>query len=841
MKTSRWALAAMAACGLAWAGVAHAQSDGGRFAVGAPSARVEGAVSGQTPGGESFRIPGVTVRLRRTSGGAAIEVISDDRGEFSFADLTPAQYALEAALDGFTPFTEAIEVRPGAVTSVDVRLALAPISEKVTVVARSDDPLDPRQTAPPAEVARHTLQQVPLAAEQFLSALPLVPGVVRGPDGLLNMKGARESQSGLQVNNASVADPVTGEFAFRLPIEAVESVQVVTGPFAPEYGRVTGGITKIETRDGGSQWAVEVQNVTPRLRRRGGEFRGVEAWTPRFAIGGPLAPERLFLFESVEYQLTQSRVEGLPALESDTKLEALSSFTQLTWAPTTADRIRVGVAVFPQKRDFLGLDTFNPQPVTPNLRQRGVLLTTSARRVLSGTALVDVHVSLKTLDTDVHPSTAGDGPMILAPIQNRGTYFNTQRRDSQRYEALGEYTLTPAVLDGDHVVKAGAGVSRESFDGDTISAPVVIVRADGSPAEQVEFSGPAALSSGKTDLQAFVQDKWSAGDRLTLDYGVRYDWDSVAETHHVVPRVGFSFLPTPGGRTVLRGGAGLFYDKLTLNATSFDQLPARTITRYLADGVSLAGHASIQRLVVDGGRLRNPESVAWNLELDRELSTHVTLRVGYQQREGSRELVVEPPAAGAGAGAALLRLANSGRSRYRELEFTSRYVTGPSQLVVSVRPIVGDRRSQHAEYLRGRRGGSGDPAGRAIPSAIRRAEPRARLGRVRAPRRVGHRAARRGARRLSPLDRRREPRFRGRPEPRGPVSAVLLARHAGVEGGDAPVAGEDPRAHRRQGLQPHEPLQPPRLRWQPRQQRIRGILERRQPDAPWEVRVRFLT
>jgi hypothetical protein len=132
---------------------------------------------------------------------------------------------------------------------------------------------------------------------------------------------------------------------------------------------------------------------------------------------------------------------------------------------------------------------------------------------------------------------------------------------------------------------------------------------------------------------------------------------------------------------VLRGGAGLFYDKLTLNATSFDQLPARTVTRYLADGVSLAGPANIQRLVVDGGRLRNPESVAWSLELDRKISAHLALRVGYQQRERSRELVVEPPAPGAGA--ALLRLANSGRSRYRELEFTGRYVTGPSQLVVS--------------------------------------------------------------------------------------------------------------------------------------------------------------
>ena len=51
-----------------------------------------------------------------------------------------------------------------------------------------------------------------------------VPGVVRGPDGLLNVKGARASQSGFLVNSASVTDPVTGESAINLPLEAVQSV-----------------------------------------------------------------------------------------------------------------------------------------------------------------------------------------------------------------------------------------------------------------------------------------------------------------------------------------------------------------------------------------------------------------------------------------------------------------------------------------------------------------------------------------------------------------------------------------------------------------------------------------
>lgn len=647
----------------------------------APPARVQGAVSGAGPDGEPFRIPGVSLRLTPTSGRAApIELVSNDRGEFEFTDLPPGGYTLEAQLGGFGPFVATVKVGPGATVAQDVELQLATIREEVTVMASADDGLQERQTAPPVEIQQQTTQQVPIASEHFENALPLVPGVLRGADGLLNVKGARESQSGLKVNNANVADPVTGEFTFRLPIEAVQSLQVMTSPYAPEYGQVSGGITKIETTAGTNQWKFQAQNFEPRLRRRDGKFRGIESWTPRVAVGGPLVRQKLTLFEAIEYQFTKTRVEGLPALEGDTKLESLSTFTQVDWMAGSSDHLTTAVAVFPQKRGFLGLNTFNPQPVTPNLRQRGYLWTTTERRVLNASSLLESHVSVKQLDTDVFPSAAGP-LMILAPGQNAGGYFNSQRRNSRRYEGLGEYIMTPAAFGGSHLVKIGAGVSHDSYNGETESRPVVIVRADGSRAQQIDFGGAASLSRDKTDALAFVQDAWSATSRLTLDYGVRYDYDTVASAHHVAPRLGFSFVPTADSRTVVRGGAGLFYDKITLNAATFDQFPTQVVTRYGLDGRSVVGLPLVERPVFEGGRLRNPESVAWNLELDRELTSRVVLRAGYQQRQGSRELIVDPRTDAAGQG--VLLLANAGRSRYRELELTGRYHAGANQLVVS--------------------------------------------------------------------------------------------------------------------------------------------------------------
>jgi hypothetical protein len=644
------------------------------------AASIRGTVSAIGPDGQPFVIPGVTIQLATPASGAEpVTLFSNEIGEYAFTELAPATYAVEASLQGFATMTKTIVVGQGQAIGVDFRLELAAIHEEVTVTADGGDGLRERQTAPATEIKQQTMQQVPLATEQYQSALPLVPGVVRGPDGLLNVKGARESQSGLRVNNASVADPVTGQFAFRLPIEAVQSLQVVTSPYAPEYGQVSGGITKIETTAGTNQWKFQAQDLEPRLRLRDGRINGIESWTPRVAVGGPLA-QKVTLFESIEYQFTKTLVEGLPELEGDTKLESISAFTQVDWAAGPSDHLSVAVAAFPQKLGFLGLNTFNPQPVTPNLNQRAYLWTATERRVVNASSLLESHVSVKQLDTDVFPSTTGSS-MILAPEQNTGSYFNRQRRNSRRYEGLAAYTLTPTVLGASHVLKVGVGASHDSFNGDTESRPVVIARADGSRAQQVDFVARTGLAQDKTDLLAYVQDAWNVTARFTLDYGVRYDRDTVANASHVAPRLGFSFVPAPGSRMVVRGGAGLFYDKITLNAATFDQLPTQIVTRYGSDGRTLIGLPVTERPVVDGGAVHNPESVAWNVEVDRELTKRVALRVGYQQRDGTRELIVDPridPDLGG-----VLLLANAGRSRYREVEVTGRYRASSNQLVVS--------------------------------------------------------------------------------------------------------------------------------------------------------------
>ena len=114
----------------------------------------------------------------------------------------------------------------------------------------NDEPGLSTDSSDQSVVDRSTVLNAPNQQDRVDALLPLIPGVVRGPDGLINMKGARASQGGSLVNSANVTDPVTGNAAMNLPIDVVESVKVIANPYDPEYGRLTGAVSSVETVTG---------------------------------------------------------------------------------------------------------------------------------------------------------------------------------------------------------------------------------------------------------------------------------------------------------------------------------------------------------------------------------------------------------------------------------------------------------------------------------------------------------------------------------------------------------------------------------------------------------------
>src|SRR4029077_5703193 len=139
----------------------------------------------------------------------------------------------------------------------------------------------------------------------------------------------------------------------------------------------------------------------------------------------------------------------------------------------------------------------------------------------------------------------------------------------------------------------------------------------------------------------FAGDQWTINPRFTLNLGVRFDSDTITSSTHAAPRAGFLLAVTGDGKTLLKGGADLFYDRVPLMVPVFPDLPNRTVT------VLGLGDSSVFYRNTINGDLENPRSTSWNLELDRQLLGGLSLRLAYEQRITTRDFVVSPISLGA--------------------------------------------------------------------------------------------------------------------------------------------------------------------------------------------------
>ena len=621
---------------------------------------IRGEVVTKTQNGEPAVLPEARIVLH---GPINEEAQSDARGAFAIDDLPPGMYDIEASAPGLYT-TLAVEVKPGTASVVPIELDIATVTSTVTVAA--NDPPAIEESAQKNTISRSIVEEAPNQTEKIESLLPLVPGVVRGPDGRINMKGAQATQAGWLVNSANVTDPATGGQAINLPIDVVSSVQVISNPYDPEYGKFTGAVSSVETRTGNfDKFHLSMQNLVPRARDRDGHIVGIGAFTPRVTFTGPLLKDRLAFTQSFEYRFVRTPVESLPPLQRDSKLESFDSFSQFDLKINERQTATLSVAVFPQKFDYLGLNTFTPQPSTPDLHQRGYQFSAQHRYVAESGGLLTSQLAFEKFDADVFPNS--DNPYRLLVETTEGGFFNRQNRDTDRVEWQEIYQLSPKHFHGLHQLKAGLDFSHSSYDGHQQFLPVDIVGVTGATLERIEFGAPTNFSVHQNEFAWFVGDQWTLSSRLTFDFGLRLDSDSVTDSTHAAPRAGLTFALTSDRRTLLKAGGGLFYDRVPLNVPAFPRFPDRTIQTFDRAGEVIS---SVPYSNVIIGGIRNPRSGAWNVELDRQVMEHLLVRVAYQQRNTVRDLVLAPVTNVDGS---FLSLANRGRDFYREFQITGRY------------------------------------------------------------------------------------------------------------------------------------------------------------------------
>ncbi|MDQ6653542.1 MAG: carboxypeptidase regulatory-like domain-containing protein [Acidobacteriota bacterium] len=637
--------------------------------VRAGAASIKGTVRATTAAGttnaRSTLLSGATLTLaNRELPSQVFKTTTDDAGSFIFINLPAATYLLTAEASGLPSVTRDIKLTSGATLNVEIELTPT-VSESVTV-REEEGLLSTAETTTSNIVRTDTLLNVPLRAENYQSALPLTPGVVRGSDGLDHVKGARAGQSAYTVNGADITDPVTGNLAFDIPIEAAASVQIEENPYGAEFGRFTGGVTNLETKGGGDKFKIAAARFFPTFHNI---FGGrIDSFRPRVTFSGPVIHNRLYFLQSFEYRFSRAYVPSQLAPRNNTSSESFNSFTQLDLTLNKNNRVKFVAALFPQKIRYVGLNSFNPQSVTPNYKQRGMLFSISEQAIFSNNSFLLSGLSYKTFSVDVFGQ--GAQGLTLTPDINTGNYFADTRRRAPRLQWQETYYACPFKFQGEHSFKLGMELDRTNVSGTFSENSIFIRRLDNTLAQRIDFVGAGAVARHASELTSFAQDRWVVNPKLTIDAGVRFDRDGIARQNNFSPRFSLLFLPLKNDRTIIRGGIGLFYDRTPFGVGYFTQLPERVVTRLAPDGLTVTDGPRLFNNTIDGG-LRNPRSVRWSLQLDRGITKNLTARVGYLERRTTDDFLIEPRAGAVNTGA--LVLSSRGRSRYRELQLLATY------------------------------------------------------------------------------------------------------------------------------------------------------------------------
>src|SRR5262249_15867641 len=245
----------------------------------------------------------------------------------------------------------------------------------------------------------------------------------------------------------------------------------------------------------------------------------------------------------------------------------------------------------------------------------------------------------------------------LTPTIEGGNYFATQDRRSRRLEFFAVYQFPKEdFFFGSHDVKIGFDLNRVSNQMNFSARPVNIARAASSLPQRIPFATAPRIQVNNREYVGFAQDRWMVFPNLSFDLGLRYENQQIAQEKNLAPRAGFAWSPFKDDRTVIRGGLGLFYDKVPLNIRSFAQYPARTVTRYGADGVSIIEQRHFTNVLVSTAPIEPldfsqsghndegfvPENLTWNLQLDRIINSRLTVRANLINSRTQNIYIVNP-------------------------------------------------------------------------------------------------------------------------------------------------------------------------------------------------------
>jgi hypothetical protein len=576
------------------------------------------ALQGRVVDQQGGTLPGVTVVLRGQDTGLFRQSVSGPDGSFSFQAMTPGLYVLEAELTGFQKFTESnLRLETGKTTSTSVTLTIGAVTESLVVTGEAPI-IDVTSKSIGGHLSSGEIKDLPSINRNFTSYLALLPGaapsfntqsfgadsVVAGGQSAANVNYALDGGA----NNDSRLQGGSGAQT-RMPIEAIQEFQFLTGQFDAEFGGASGGIVNAVTKQGtnafhGSAFAflkgsaLTAQDYFARQLNLPKPDTTEQQWGG--TLGGPVVHDRAHFFFSLE-RVVQDRGFTVNIPARPTLNQAITIKTRVwnvfgrfdhqinanhTWGlrwlwerSPQRDRLNAAnasasTAIGEDDVDQIAVFTLN-SVLTPRVLNTfrasftGEKFTSGAESMLDDRRQDQLPPQLQFQSfNDQAPTGAMGNDDFSYLATNTLSWFVPDKMGSHDFKVGVEYNL----IENRRYQAANAN-GTFLFSTDALFDPS---NPRTYPDQFTIRIGDANYLTRAHFGAVYAQDKWRLNDRLILSVGLRYDVEIVpidesdspqfadaaaypVDADNLAPRVGFTYDPAGSGHSVIRGGYGRFF------------------------------------------------------------------------------------------------------------------------------------------------------------------------------------------------------------------------------------------------------------------------------------------
>ncbi|MGQ0702976.1 MAG: TonB-dependent receptor domain-containing protein [Gemmatimonadales bacterium] len=632
-----------------------------------PAQTTTGTIRGTVTSGGTA-VSSAEILVKNIATGVQRSASSRTDGTYVLPGLTPAAYDLTVRRIGSEPQTRRVVVQIGATQIQDFELTERAVQLQEVVVSAAPT-VETRTSEVATNITPEKIQKLPTPSRNFLDLAALTPGVTVTEDRLdgqfrVFQAGGQSPNAvnvfvdGTSLKNDLTAGGVVGQDASRgspFPRNAIQEYRMISQNFKAEYQKASSAIITATTKSGGNEWhgnatfgyqnkdlvALDhfqdsIKQANPSTFTKPDYNRSLLA----ASVGGPLIKDKLHIFGSYEgnYQNRNSLVSfptlptGFPALDTVNLSQYAGSFGspfretllfgKLSYAASATSTVEVSFSNRHETdmRDFGGNRAFQ---AAVNFRQ-DISIAQARHTLARGEWLNEAKVDYSRFRR--HPSPAFPGMaartfFVPGGEVNIGSNLSIQDFIQRRIGLRDDVTWSGFRWAGEHVFKAGVSVDFVKYD---------ILKANDdtprffynsvqdrktynyeSPFQLVFGSGDPNLDANNTQVGLYLQDDWTPTPRLTLNVGIRWDFESRMLNYDYVtpqvvvdtltrynsqlatpldlsryistgterkpyykafqPRVGLSYALDGENRTTVFGGFGIYYDRALFDLFAVDE------------------------------------------------------------------------------------------------------------------------------------------------------------------------------------------------------------------------------------------------------------------------------